>query len=302
MYHVLCVQTMCVSLRVLLQQPIGFWPWAQGFAGSRSGALIATAWASMVHLGTEGYLRVTAQIMQAQPSSSPFATCLCDCSVAVSILRTAVHCAGPEMLVKLFSASAGLVGSTIRGGLAHCLAKGSRPICWKWCSPCMLLVQTCVRGQQGLQGVEFASTETAAVIQTAADFAAGVRATPELQLTGEPAMAVVGFMAAAPARGARRLDMYQLNDALGARGWHLNALQRPPALHMCFTAAHASAEPLLQARSPLHQRLRFTQRYAQHNARALRWARAAGASAFCYTRPPALHRCSTACNAAGVLW
>ena len=30
-----------------------------GFAGSRSGALIATAWASMVHLGEEGYLAAT---------------------------------------------------------------------------------------------------------------------------------------------------------------------------------------------------------------------------------------------------
>ncbi len=30
-----------------------------GFAGSRSGALIATAWAAMVHLGEEGYLAAT---------------------------------------------------------------------------------------------------------------------------------------------------------------------------------------------------------------------------------------------------
>ena len=85
-------------------------------------------------------------------------------------------------------------------------------------------------------------------MQVAAEFAEGVRAIPELRLTGEPAMAVVGFMAAEPARGMRRLDVYALSDALGARGWHLNALQRPPALHMCFTAAHASAQPLLKAR------------------------------------------------------
>ena len=32
-----------------------------GFAGSRSGALIATAWASMVHLGEEGYLAATGE-------------------------------------------------------------------------------------------------------------------------------------------------------------------------------------------------------------------------------------------------
>lgn len=41
------------------------WTWP-GFAGSRSGALIATAWASMLHLGNEGFLRITAQIMQAR--------------------------------------------------------------------------------------------------------------------------------------------------------------------------------------------------------------------------------------------
>ena len=62
-------------------------------------------------------------------------------------------------------------------------------------------------------------------------------------------MAVVAFAAAPPAPGAARLDVYRLNDALGAAGWHLNALQRPPALHMCFTAAHTSAQPLLRARA-----------------------------------------------------
>lgn len=36
-----------------------------GFAGSRSGALIATAWASLVHMGEDGYLRATAAIMEA---------------------------------------------------------------------------------------------------------------------------------------------------------------------------------------------------------------------------------------------
>ena len=47
------------------------WP---GFAGSRSGALIATAWASMLHLGNEGFLRTTAQIMQARPCPCTFAS------------------------------------------------------------------------------------------------------------------------------------------------------------------------------------------------------------------------------------
>ena len=47
------------------------WP---GFAGSRSGALIATAWASMLHMGNEGFLRITAQIMQARPCLIAFAS------------------------------------------------------------------------------------------------------------------------------------------------------------------------------------------------------------------------------------
>ena len=38
--------------------------WRAGFAGSRSGALISTAWASMIHQGEEGYLRITDQMMK----------------------------------------------------------------------------------------------------------------------------------------------------------------------------------------------------------------------------------------------
>ena len=34
-----------------------------GFAGSRSGALIATAWASLVHMGEEGYLSITQKML-----------------------------------------------------------------------------------------------------------------------------------------------------------------------------------------------------------------------------------------------
>ena len=37
----------------------------------------------------------------------------------------------------------------------------------------------------------------------------------------------------------RPLNIYVLNDVLSEKGWHLNALQRPAALHCCFTAQHA---------------------------------------------------------------
>ena len=41
---------------------------------------------------------------------------------------------------------------------------------------------------------------------------------------------------ALPCRG---LDIYKVNDLLSAKGWHLNALQHPAALHLCITAAHS---------------------------------------------------------------
>lgn len=104
-----------------------------GFAGSRSGALIATAWAALVHLGEEGYLQATDAMMKA-----------------------------------------------------------------------------------------------------AQQFIAGVRAIHGLEVIGEPEMCVVAFKAA---RGGP--DIYRVHDLLSKRGWHLNALQRPAALHICFTAAHS---------------------------------------------------------------
>lgn len=106
-----------------------------GFAGSRSGALIATAWAALVHLGEEGYLAATDAMMRA--------------------------------------------------------------------------AQRFVAGVQAIEGIE---------------------------VVGEPEMTVVAFRAS-----RRALDIYKVNDLLSQRGWHLNALQRPAALHICLTAAHSPA-------------------------------------------------------------
>lgn len=106
-----------------------------GFAGSRSGALIATAWAAMVHLGRDGYVAAARGVMAA-----------------------------------------------------------------------------------------------------AAQFAAGVAAIDGLEVVGAPEMCVVAFRSVEPG-----LNIYTVNDLLSARGWHLNALQRPAALHVCFTAAHSPA-------------------------------------------------------------
>ena len=50
----------------------------------------------------------------------------------------------------------------------------------------------------------------------------------ELEILGEPLVSVVAFR-------ARNLNTYDIVDAMTARGWHLNALQSPPAIHVAVT-------------------------------------------------------------------
>ncbi|KAI5862380.1 PLP-dependent transferase [Durotheca rogersii] len=50
----------------------------------------------------------------------------------------------------------------------------------------------------------------------------------ELDLIGRPLVSVVAFT-------ARNLDIYDIADGMNAKGWHLNALQNPPAVHVAVT-------------------------------------------------------------------
>ena len=103
-----------------------------GFAGSRNGALIATAWASLAHLGKSGFIAITNDILLA-----------------------------------------------------------------------------------------------------ADKFKHGVGDIPDLEVIGEPEASVIAFT-------SKTIDVYKVNDVMVKKGWHFNALQRPAALHFCFTAAHTS--------------------------------------------------------------
>ena len=51
---------------------------------------------------------------------------------------------------------------------------------------------------------------------------------PELLVVGEPQGSVVAFR-------SERLNVYEVADGMTARGWHLNALQSPPAVHVAVT-------------------------------------------------------------------
>ena len=94
-----------------------------------------------------------------------------------------------------------------------------------------------------------------AIFKTAATIRRGVEAIQELEVIGDPTF-LVAFR-------ARELDIFHVNDHLIAKGWRLNALQLPPALHFCVTRPNTApgvAEAFVAD-------LREAVEYAKHPAR-----------------------------------
>jgi len=50
----------------------------------------------------------------------------------------------------------------------------------------------------------------------------------DLEVLGHPLVSVVAFQ-------SKTLDIYDIADAMSAKGWHLNSLQTPPAIHVAVT-------------------------------------------------------------------
>ncbi|EPX61466.1 Sphingosine-1-phosphate lyase [Cystobacter fuscus DSM 2262] len=97
---------------------------------------------------------------------------------------------------------------------------GSRPgalIAAAWAS----LVST---GDAGYREATRRILETADVIKR------GIRAIPGLHVLGEP-LFVIAF-------GSDSLNIYQVMDRLSEKGWNLNGLHKPPAVHLCVTQRH----------------------------------------------------------------
>ncbi len=95
----------------------------------------------------------------------------------------------------------------------------------------------------------------ARIFETAAAIRDGIRSIPELEVIGDPSF-LVAFRSPA-------LDIYHVNDALIEKGWRLNALQLPPALHFCVTRPNTApgiADAFLKD-------LREAVEYAKHPAR-----------------------------------
>lgn len=69
-----------------------------------------------------------------------------------------------------------------------------------------------------------------AILETADKIKQGVREMPELQLCGDP-LFVIAFM-------SDSLDIFQVMEQMTRKGWGLNGLHSPPAVHLCVTLRH----------------------------------------------------------------
>lgn len=56
---------------------------------------------------------------------------------------------------------------------------------------------------------------------------------PELYVLGKPLASVVAFGSKSGA-----VDVMEVGDVMSTKGWHLNALSNPPAVHIACTVSH----------------------------------------------------------------
>ncbi len=94
------------------------------------------------------------------------------------------------------------------------------------------------------------------IFETAAAIRHGIDEIPELEVIGDPTF-LVAFR-------SPELNIYHVNDHLVAKGWRLNALQLPAALHFCVTRPNTA----LGVVDAFLADLRDAVEYAKHPARA----------------------------------
>lgn len=72
---------------------------------------------------------------------------------------------------------------------------------------------------------------TRRILETGEAIKGGIRAIPELEVLGDP-LWVIAFK-------SDSLDVYRVMDVMGKKGWSLNGLFDPPAVHLAVTQRHA---------------------------------------------------------------
>ncbi|KAL8520205.1 hypothetical protein ACS0TY_010935 [Phlomoides rotata] len=82
-------------------------------------------------------------------------------------------------------------------------------------------------------GLEGYMENTRKIMEASKIIEKGVWQIPELFVVGRPDMTLVAF-------GSDTLDIFEVNDLMSSKGWHLNALQRPNSIHICVTLQHVN--------------------------------------------------------------
>ncbi|KAL0364344.1 UNVERIFIED_CONTAM: Sphingosine-1-phosphate lyase [Sesamum angustifolium] len=82
-------------------------------------------------------------------------------------------------------------------------------------------------------GLEGYLENTRKIMEASKRIEKGVRQIPELFVIGRPDMTIVAF-------GSNVVDIFEVNDVMSSKGWHLNALQRPNSIHICITLQHVA--------------------------------------------------------------
>jgi len=77
-----------------------------------------------------------------------------------------------------------------------------------------------------------------AIMKAAKKIEAGVASIRGLRVLGKPDMSVIAFTTDPSTEEGKRLNIYQIADAMSHREWNLNTLQRPASIHICCTYMH----------------------------------------------------------------
>jgi len=85
-----------------------------------------------------------------------------------------------------------------------------------------------VFGRDGYMKLARQTMDTAGIIKN------GIRAMTELELVGDPPASVFAYRSR-----DRKVNIFAVGDRMESRGWHIDRLQRPEALHAMVTPLHA---------------------------------------------------------------
>lgn len=97
------------------------------------------------------------------------------------------------------------------------------------------------------------------IMQTALTIRKGIESMPDLRLMGEP-LFLIAFT-------SDRLNIYQVLDKMAERGWRLNALQRPPGLHIAITVRHTQPGVAEQFLADLREAVEFVKAHPEEKGK-----------------------------------